>query len=1832
MSEQEEGALVDRVFFRILATETDESFQASLYKFLPPVLLKMASNHQTVRKKVMEVLQHINKRLKSRPLITLPVTQLFEQYIDGGNPIMVTNFSLVYIKMGYPRLAPTEQVHIIPKILSILPGKPVSQQEMFISLILPSMHNIEFPPDPAKGKELFGLENHPNVRGTLLNYMLAILKMPYSKYYPPPENSPGYASTHLCPPMFSELTYKKVLDMSRDSEYPKAEEVEQLKVGVARYLAADLFPIQEVVLHLILASADTRHTVATLGEDSIRRVSSEVDWEDPEFIKKMATLYLGTATAVNKERHVGGQAKENVVLPAPIRVKAKLFTFLLRSRYAAQIFPQNIQIACDAVAAKETKAKLKKFGLQYIARMGEFGLPNQLKAIAPTLTTTIKGVLDAEESVELKTLAYATLGKLISHVPSLVYDKVDLINELFTRQAKEVDISLKTSIQEAMLVMASSVSKARQDVKEMVEKLLASNIESSDELVRRVCVHYAHYVFHTSWLPTRYLLLLASSDQVPDIRAEAVKLLHTKRQVEMPVAEHSFDLDLYPTFEEMCGYIEKKKDERLRDKKTVSRGSLVLAFKPDTLQQMVKYLRTCLARSCGIKTPHANIVADWLEQAPIISSYKESRAKRAGNDKPPEKQPKSDIEEGERSLRLYAQLLIESVQVHTSADNVYLLLELLSTHRHLAKSLTDKVDWCKGLVNHHDGEVQRYAAGLLAAIITEDSTAAELVQEYIDKFKPSAMKLEQMNGSLYAMGSLISYHNLQHMEDEALQPEETWFKLTSDVVRLLEPQLHDIPKASIAMQVLQQISIAGPLCIEYGSVDDAAEGVTVHSIVQRLCQQVKSSKLDSKQREKVAKCLGTLGVGDRKFPFRKQCLDGLFECSSTKELELHFTLGQALVTSAQGLDCSERRDVWTESEEAYWANHRVDSKYNEILYLQTSILSKYITHVNPHIKQAACVWLLTMVKKCSKFDEVTSRSSEIQSAFMRLLSDNNEITQDIASKGLGLVYDSSGPEQQKLLISNLVGTLMTGQSTEKKSGEVSGETKLFTEGGLGSTPEGQGMSTYRELCAIATDLNQPDLIYKFLHLASHQSMWNSRKGAAFGFSTIAAQAGEQLAPYMSQIVPRLYRYTFDPNIKIQTAMRGIWNAVVAESKPTIDKYLKEILEDLLGNLTNNQWRVRESCCLAVNDLIRGRQLDSVIDQLPDLWHVMLKLLDDIKESTRNAATTAAKTLSKVTIKICDISYGKTGEQALSLILPVLLDEGITSTVAEVRTLSLDTLVLMSKNAGEFLKPHIHTLVPTMLESLSGLEPQSLNYLAQRVGEEAQEKLDKARVAASKMSPMMDSINLCIRQVDESVLPTLIPRLIELIKSSIGLGTKVGIASVLSSLCLHVGLQAMQPFTGKCMAALCNALSDRNNTVRKHYCNCLASLCKLAKDSSVEKLIEKLRGWYMDKEDESKGDVCGQVLKSMTDICPDTVNKHKTLVLPLVFLAMHRYEKPSADGGRSPSVSATDNQWKDIWNEVAIGTDSAVRLYIAEFLEITDTALQSSSWLMKAQAAAAMGTIAKSAGDNMDGKHLSTLVSALLSGLAGRTWQGKEVLLTALSDVVRTCHSSILSSEINVDDIIKCCIREANKESIKYKIPAVTCLGQVLYSLQVDRYKDVYNIILPYVMIDKHEDDDISDQVLIQMRETGFEALGKAWPKELSTHEECVVDTTRLLLLRLPQVTWKEQLSIWNSMHAVMERSSLSEIKSTESSPWSLSAFTEQLLNMAIMSARESKYSSVREAAYGCMKLSLQSIKGCDGVLSEKTKVQLTECMTDAGMADSSLEVKKLAEEIQQMLC
>ena len=53
---------------------------------------------------------------------------------------------------------------------------------------------------------------------------------------------------------------------------------------------------------------------------------------------------------------------------------------------------------------------------------------------------------------------------------------------------------------------------------------------------------------------------------------------------------------------------------------------------------------------------------------------------------------------------------------------------------------------------------------------------------------------------------------------------------------------------------------------------------------------------------------------------------------------------------------------------------------------------------------------------------------------------------------------------------------------------------------------------------------------------------------------------------------------------------------------------------------------------------------------------------------------------------------------------------MSTNVPEIRALVLDTLQKLTKQTGALLKPHLALLMPALLESISGLESSSMNYL------------------------------------------------------------------------------------------------------------------------------------------------------------------------------------------------------------------------------------------------------------------------------------------------------------------------------------------------------------------------------------------------------------------------------------------------------------------------------------------------------------------------------------------
>uniref|UniRef100_A0A8D0E6M2 Ecm29 proteasome adaptor and scaffold n=1 Tax=Salvator merianae TaxID=96440 RepID=A0A8D0E6M2_SALMN len=1794
---QDELNQLERVFLRLGHAETDEQLQNIISKFLPPVLLKLSSTQEGVRKKVMELLVHLNKRIKSRPKIQLPVETLLVQYQDPSAVSFVTNFTIIYVKMGYPRLPVEKQCELAPTLLTAMEGKPQPQQDSLMHLLIPTLFHMKYPVEPLKAASPFNLAEKPKTVQLLLDFMLDVLLMPYgyvmnesqSRQTAPAgqstssSSSSGGSGIPQPPPGMSFYAAKRVIG---DSPWTP-EQLEQCKLGIVKFIEAEQVPELEAVIHLVIASSDTRHSVATAADLELKSKQSLIDWNNPIIINKLYKVYLGDIPLKTKE---GAVLKPELKRdPVSTRVKLKIVPHLLRSRQAAETFPANIQVVYDGLFGANTNAKLRTLSLQFVHHICVICPDSKIKPLGPMLLNGLtKLINEYKEDPKLLSMAYSAVGKLSSRIPQLFTKDLALVQQFFEALSKE-DPDTRLAIQEALSMMVGAYTSLEGAPRTLMEALVASNLIKPQVQVRQVAVKFASTVFPSDHIPSRYLLLLAAGDPREEVHGEAQRAL---RSFPGKNEKESGDKQM-PSFPEMVQYIQEKASHRMKTPAKYMTGTTVMPFNPATFGEIVLYLRMCLAHSAGV-VPTSQSLAEMQDHAPAIGRYIRNLLSghviTSSSSKGSESNP----------VQIYISLLQQLLSGVGGLPVMYCLLEVVSVYpEKLAARFVDKMDWIKSLMNTNKEEMRELAALFYSVVLStvSENEFQTSVQQLIKTAKDNH-NLEMQHGSLLALGFTVGrylskrkarmgeLHELRDANTIVVPEQEQLIKSTTETIGSFLDSTSSL-LAIAACTALGEIGRNAPL-----PIPDEGTGFTKLHLVESLLARIPSGKESNKMKDRAIQTLGYFPVGDGDFPHQKFLLQGLMDSVEAKQIELQFTVGEAITSAAVGTSSVAARDVWMVAEEEY--TPPADVKVNDVVpWVLDVILNKHIPSPNPHIRQASCIWLLSLVKKLSAHKEIKSHLKEIQTAFVSILSDSDELSQDVASKGLGLIYELGSEQDQQELVTTLVETLMTGKRAKH---EVTGETVMFQGPGLGKTPDGQGLSTYQELCSLASDLNQPDLVYKFMNLANHHAMWNSRKGAAFGFNVIATKAGEQLAPFLPQLLPRLYRYQFDPNIGIRQAMTSIWNALVTD-KSAVDKYMKEILDDLISNLTSNMWRIRESSCLALNDLLRGRPLDDIIHKLPEIWETLFRVQDDIKESVRKAAELALKTLSKVCVKMCDPSKGAAGQRTIAVLLPCLLDKGMMNTVAEVRTLSINTLVKISKSAGAMLKPHAPKLIPALLESLSVLEPQVLNYLSLRATEQEKAAMDSARLSAAKSSPMMETINMCLQYLDVSVLGELVPRLCELTRSGVGVGTKGGCASVIVSLTTQCP-QDLTPYSGKLMSALLSGLTDRNTVVQKSFAFAMGHLVRTARDSSTDKLLQKLNSWYMEKEEQVFKAACAQTVHAIGRYSPDVLKNQAKHVLPLAFLGMH--EVPEEEKGEKED----SNLWTEVWQENVPGTYGGIRLYMEELIAVTQKALQSQSWKMKAQGAAAMASIAKQTG-SLAPPHLGMILSALLQGLSGRTWTGKEELLKAISSVVSSCSTELQKSVPNqpsVSEILQAMLKECRKENLRYKIVALRCTADVLKTTQENRFQEMAEILFPVIKKNcpenmgasssqnDDEEDEKEDEKELQMESLlcAFESLGKAWPRDLETQRCYQEDLCKLMCERLKLSTWKVQLGVLQAMKAYFQGLLLFEAE--HSDPEVLTRVLMEACSSITHSLENRNYTSIRTEALSVIEVLLTKLE------------------------------------------
>ena len=92
----------------------------------------------------------------------------------------------------------------------------------------------------------------------------------------------------------------------------------------------------------------------------------------------------------------------------------------------------------------------------------------------------------------------------------------------------------------------------------------------------------------------------------------------------------------------------------------------------------------------------------------------------------------------------------------------------------------------------------------------------------------------------------------------------------------------------------------------------------------------------------------------------------------------------------------------------------------------------------------------------------------------------SSILQEIASEALSLLYSTADSSTKSHLVDMLKSTLLNETVQHK---HVAMESKIFSPEDLGKLPTSMGggnLTTYKELCSLASDMNQPEMIYQVI--------------------------------------------------------------------------------------------------------------------------------------------------------------------------------------------------------------------------------------------------------------------------------------------------------------------------------------------------------------------------------------------------------------------------------------------------------------------------------------------------------------------------------------------------------------------------------------------------------------------------------------------------------------------------------------------------------------------------------------------------------------------------------
>ena len=1705
-AEARELSLIGKVELRIALADTDSKLQDLLQTYLAPLLLKLSSEHRSVRDKVIGVCQHINSRIQP-PNIKLPVAALLKQFKENSQKLLVRQFDLRYIQQGLPRLTKAEQVELLPELLHGIAkdcASSLSHGSQAFNLLLRVITKYDLPPRASNEDQRLSNQLKLSIEDTdfLAQWFGQVILFGPS----PTKSAPG----------LSKAQYAFLDPEDRPDTWNSTSEnglnLTETKFVLCRWLASDMFTQDQRFLPAVFAAADTNSRIADIGEDILKRALPHINLEDETLVTKIYGYYFGDLEA----------------LPVRAPLQIKLLSILSKSVLSTTYTNSVIRLVEEGLLGEKSRnstsrgreaIKMRSAIFSYINFLARQGSTSSIHGVAHKLVYALKDFIETqgwpianlEEDFALRGLGYEVIGLLAKAGPSdlLQEENLELLRWLF-RSLREDNSGSNTSVslEETLSTIMTAFTHVRdKDVEYSLRSFLLEQMQDYDEMdnaaaragrpsfsrsTRYITLRFANRCLPYHDVVARWIDVLAlerGGQERHEVIEEAKKGLdpywHLMNQswatdTEKPTSSSGSKSLKFPDFLSTASFffglidaeILPDTDDFLKVRGRVA--SLAQRHCSAAYAAAVRFCRQMLIveSMSEFEGPSITIDADWERKVDLTVATNENARRairqRLCNEDTSKQMPKfAGLALVGASLRGFQSFDGGSpgfAECRRQCGEILVEICSLSSNKFLSQvsALALTLD---GQVESNDLQTRVLAAqaiGINATLDESDmSKVSKLLRHHENVYEARATavgaQINKVHGSLLVLGYFFSRLSFRRGEAYKSREFEEAASKFLDVAFDIVQNSTDALLLEGAFTTLDQLALFRAI-----SLTTVSARVDLDNLMKKVA---KSAELGN---EKAIACLGHLAMiveGDEEHEtqskFVKNIQDLLHDLHEIKQAESQFAVGEALSCVACGWDSK-----------ALSTTIDVDAQIPQISTSSFSALAGITDatladcqQTKPSLKKAAVIWLLCLIQYCGHRPEVIERLPACQLAFKRCLSDRDTLVQESASRGLGLVYEHGDRTLKDDLVKDLVGSFSSDRA--QTSGTVTGDTQLFEPGAL-PTGGGNSITTYKDIMNLAAEVGDSSLVYRFMSLASNNSIWSTRAAfGRFGLSNILSDSS--VDGYLAdnpKLYPKLYRYRFDPNTNVQRSMNDIWHALVKAPTETIDQHFDAIMRDLLQSILSREWRTREASCNAIADLIQARPAEKYDKYLAQIWSLCFKVMDDIKDSVRVAAAGLARTLTGILTRSLESSTSSENTTStLKDVLPFLLStQGLESSASDVRTFALAALLEIIKKAnGPTLRAFIPNLVEKMLGLLSTMESELVNYVylnAQRFNVDTQE-IDDMRLASVRANPLMEAMERCLDLLDDASMKALIPKIESAMKSAVGMPTKVGCSRILVSLSTRRAF-IFRPHADYFLKVVQKFVTDRNETVNLSYATSGGYLARGASDEAVVQLAafskQKL---YFGSKDDSHRLIAGEVVRAVAKYATDRFSNLGSEFVPFVFLAKHDSSEQIRD------------VFKDIWSE-HVGGSRTVSLYLKEIVALAEQYLDSPQWVLKFTAARtiadAVDSVTGNMGQTMGTSEAETLWEPLRKALAGKTWEGKETVLEAFAAFAEKGPQEFLLKAEVKDEIKKISVREAKRQNEVYRPHAYAALGRIA-ACRRDLDLGVAGIVGPVVgqLMDPDED-------------------------------------------------------------------------------------------------------------------------------------------------------------------